>query len=293
MTTGTTTVVTPAVLRDWALPPPGGGKEQRGNLLVVAGTTETPGAALLAAEAGLRAGAGKLTVVTTAPTATALAAVVPEAMVVAVQADAGGNLAPASVDRIASLAKGADAVVVGPGFGDPDATLGLLEALVPRLELSTVVDATASAYVGQHPDGLRHLGGRAVLTVNPRELALTADRSEDEVDDDPAGVAADVAAASGVVVLCGGTAKHVVAPDGRRWVVEGGSTVLGVSGSGDVQAGVVAGLLARGAAPEQAAVWAAYAHARVGERLAGEVGPLGALAREQLPHLPRVLSEVG
>lgn len=286
-------VVTPAVLRRWPLPEPAGGKESRGHVLVVAGTATTPGAAVLAAEAALRAGAGKLSVLTTEPTAASLAVGLPEALVVPGPVDPGGNLATAAADLVCSLAQDADAVVIGPGFGDPAATADLVGHVAPRLDVATVLDATASAYLGQRPQGLRHLEGHTVLTVNPHELAQTAHRSVQSVEDDPAAVAAEVAAATGVVVLCGGTSKHVVAPDGRSWVVEGGGPVLGVSGSGDVQAGIVTGLMARGADAAQAAVWAAYVHGRAGERLAAAVGSVGALAREQLAHIPRVLAEVG
>jgi NAD(P)H-hydrate repair Nnr-like enzyme with NAD(P)H-hydrate dehydratase domain len=65
-----------------------------------------------------------------------------------------------------------------------------------------------------------------------------------------------------------------------------------VSGSGDVQAGIVAGLLARGAEPAQAAVWGGYCHARAGERLATAVGTVGYLARELPGEVPRVLAEL-
>ena len=65
-----------------------------------------------------------------------------------------------------------------------------------------------------------------------------------------------------------------------------------MSGSGDVRAGLVAGLLARGADPAQAAVWGGYLHARAGERLAGQSGPLGFLAREIAPQMPAVLVEI-
>ena len=79
---------------------------------------------------------------------------------------------------------------------------------------------------------------------------------------------------------------------GRCPRADSGSPGLGVSGSGDVRAGLVAGLLARGADPAQAAVWGGYLHARAGERLAGQSGPLGFLAREIAPQMPAVLVEI-
>ncbi|MGH3364840.1 MAG: ADP-dependent NAD(P)H-hydrate dehydratase, partial [Nocardioidaceae bacterium] len=155
-----------------------------------------------------------------------------------------------------------------------------------------VVDALASAYLTEHPEGLRQLDGRVVLTVNPTELSRTAGRDQVEVEEDPYDAALEVARRSHMVVLCGGEQKLVVTPAGESWLVQGGSPGLGVSGSGDVQAGIVAGLLARGADPGQAAVWGGYLHARTGERLASAVGKVGYLARELLSQVPQVLDEL-
>jgi hydroxyethylthiazole kinase-like uncharacterized protein yjeF len=285
------TLVTPQVLRAWPLPEPTGGKNARGSILVIGGSSETLGAVLLAAEAALRAGAGKLRLATDERAAAALAVAVPEAAVVGLATE-DGELAAGEADRLREEAAAVDAVLVGTGTTDPGATVALLGALLPGVDRPVVVDALGSAYLTEHGDGLHHLDGRAVLTVNPTELARTAGVPEEQVDEDPGATAAEVARRSRVVVLCGGTAKHVAAPDGRCWRIEGGGPGLGVSGSGDVQAGIVAGLLARGAEPAQAAVWGGYLHARVGERLAAEVGAVGYLARELPTQVPHVLTEL-
>ncbi|HEU4512275.1 MAG TPA: NAD(P)H-hydrate dehydratase [Nocardioidaceae bacterium] len=286
------TVVTPATLRSWPLPEPGSDKSARGRIAVVGGTVGTPGAVLLAGEAALRAGAGKLTVAAPGPVAVTLAVAMPEALVVGLPVSPGGSISVSAVGELVSFAQGAEAVLVGPGFGDPEECVLLLEELVPKLRGPLVVDALASAYLTEHPDGLRHLEGRVVLTVNPTELARTAGWDEDKVEDSPYDAARDVARRSQVVVLCGGEEKLVVTPDGSSWVVQGGGHGLGVSGSGDVNAGIVAGLLARGAEPSQAAVWGGYLHARSGERLASSVGAVGYLAREIPRQVPPVLAEL-
>ncbi|GAA4718062.1 NAD(P)H-hydrate dehydratase [Nocardioides conyzicola] len=292
MSTPDPVVVTPATLRDWALPEPGTGKESRGQVLVVGGSTQTPGAVRLAGEASLRGGAGKLALATVSPTAAALAVAVPESQVLALATDAD-SIAVGAADDIVDRAQAADVALVGPGFVEPAASTSLLERVLPRLTCPVVVDALGSAYLTQHPEGLHHLEGRAVLNVNPSELAHTAGSDEDEVLRDPLAAARAVAERSRVVVLCGGSSKYVVAPSGRAWVVEGGGPGLGVSGSGDVQAGIVTGLLARCADPAQAAVWGAYVHARIGERLAAAVGTVGYLARDMPEQVPAVVAEVG
>jgi ADP-dependent NAD(P)H-hydrate dehydratase len=291
MTTADPVTVTPATLRDWGLPEPGTDKESRGQLLVVGGSTQTLGAVLLAGEAALRAGAGKLAIATVEAGSGALGVAVPEAQVLGLPSD-GPHLAASSADDIVERAEAADLALLGPGFADPDASVELLERVLPRLSCPVVLDALASAYLTHHPEGLHHLDGRAVLTVNPSELARTAGRDDEEVARDPVAAARAVAARSRVVVVCGGSSKHVVAPSGDAWVVEGGGPGLGVSGSGDVQAGLVAGLLARCHDPAQAGVWGAYVHARIGERLAATTGTIGYLARELPAQAPVVLAEL-
>jgi ADP-dependent NAD(P)H-hydrate dehydratase len=287
-----TVEVTEGTLREWALPEPGSDKGARGEVLVVGGGARSPGGVLLAGEASLRVGGGKLRMATAGTVAPALAVAVPEALVAPLPESGSGSLGPAAADAVTGLVGGADVVLLGPGMDDVEASVGLLERVVPGLDAKVVLDALASAFVTAHHDGLGHLSGRCVLTVNPTELAKVLDRDEDEVSDDPVGAALDAADRTGVVVLCGGSVKAVGDPDGNSWLVRPGGPGLGVSGSGDVQAGLVAGLLARGAAPDQAAVWGAYLHGSAGDRLARTVGEVGFLARELLPVVPRLLADL-
>ena len=145
------------------------------------------------------------------------------------------------------------------------------------------------AYLTDHLDGVAHLRGKAVLSPNVGELSQTLGQ---DYDDDPRTGAVELARRTGATVVSGGAMTWIVTPDGQSWRDEGGCPGLGVSGSGDVKAGAVAGLLARGADPEQAGCWAVYAHGRAGERLAAHVGPTGFLARELLQEIPAVLSEL-
>jgi hydroxyethylthiazole kinase-like uncharacterized protein yjeF len=284
-------LVTPQVLRDWRLPVPRGGKESRGSILVIGGSAETLGAVQLAAEAALRAGAGKLQVATAQSVAPFAATALPEALVRRLPETGRGAIRADAADEVRDLAESASAVLLGPGMVDTEETQAFGAALLPSLSGPLVLDALGLACVTADAACLAHLGGRAVLTPNPKELALSLHRDADDLDD-PAGAARELAEAAGAVVGLGGATSWVVAPDGRCWRDESGGAGLGVSGSGDVRAGIVAGLMARGAEPEQAAVWAAYLHGRAGERLAASVGRLGFLARELPPEVPRVIAEI-
>lgn len=285
-------VLTARHLRDWALPAPGGGKEGRGRVLVVGGSRTTPGGVVLAGEASLRAGAGKLQILTAGSVAPGMALQIPESRTVGLPENEGGELAPAGAGQILDLASDCDAVVIGPGMGEAESAVALLTEVVPRLRTTLVLDALALAYLTEHPEGVAHLGGRAVLSPNPRELCRTLGVPEEEVKRDTPGHVVELARRSGAVVMSGTATTWIASPDGRLWRDESGTPGLGVSGSGDVKAGMVAGMLARGADPEQAAAWATYGHGRAGERLSASVGATGFLARELVAEIPRVLAEL-
>jgi len=272
------------LLRSWPLPQQGGDKSDRGTVLVVGGARQTPGAVLLAAETALRVGAGKVQVATASDTAAALAVALPEAFVQALPVLHDGELAVAGADRVVELAEKADVVLLGSGLGDPECADLFLTQIVPRLDSLVVLDALGTAFLTGRLDGLGHLSGRALLTPNLTETAALLERSEEEVGDDQLGAARAVAEATGAAVLSGGETSYGVEPHGDSWSCSAGVPGLATAGSGDVKAGAVAGLLARGATPEQAAAWGAWAHATAGERLARERP--GFLARDVLRQIP-------
>ena len=284
-------LVTPQVLREWPLPEPTGGKEARGSILVIGGSAETLGAVQLAAEAALRAGAGKLQVATAESVAPFAATALPEALVRRLPETRGGAISADAADEVRDLAESASAVLIGPGMTDKEQAQELGARLLPHLSGPLVLDALGLACVTADDTCLAHVDGRAVLTPNPKELALSLHRDPDDLGN-PAEAALELARRTQAVVGLGGATSWIAAPDGRLWRDESGGAGLGVSGSGDVRAGVVAGLLARGADPLQAAVWAAHLHGRAGERLAASVGRLGFLAREVAAEIPRVVAEI-
>lgn len=284
----TPAALTDDALRAWPLPQPddGGGKESRGRILVIAGSAEMPGAARLAGEATLRAGAGKLAIATVASAAVQLAIAVPEARVIALPETARGGIAPPGFEALQEAAADAHAIVIGPGMQDEDATCGLVRLLLRSgLPAPIVLDACAMNAVRDAAAA----PSRVCITPHAGEMAHLLERDRADVEADPAGFARAAAARFGALVVLKGAVTHLAAPDGRGWRHEGGNAGLGVSGSGDVLAGLLGGLAARGAPLEQAAAFAVRLHARAGERLAARVGSLGYLARELAFEVPALL----
>ena len=279
-------VVTPQGLRGWRLPEveDGGDKHARGTAVVVGGSVSTPGSVLLTGLAALRVGAGKLQVLTVEATSVALAVAVPEAGVVGLAAGPDGSLAPEAADEVVRRSERASAVILGPGLLDEDAAAGLLRGVLPRLDGTPVVlDGLALRGLAGSPELLPGLP--AVLTPTGGELNALLDGEELE------GVEAAQAVAQRYdAVVC--APGWVASPDGRSWRVEAGGIGLGTSGSGDVLAGLVGGVLARGAEPAQAAVWGQYLHCVAGDLLTARIGRVGFLARELLDEVPTVLSQL-
>jgi ADP-dependent NAD(P)H-hydrate dehydratase len=282
-----TTTLTPALLRDWSLPAGAESKYARGQVVVIGGARKSPGGVLLAGTAALRVGAGRLTLGVAESVAVPLAVAVPESGVVGLAETPAGAVRGTALDDVTDELGDADAVILGSGLDDADETRALLERLPGLLgrETRLLLDAFALGALPSLGEDFRPASA-VVLTPNPAEAGLLLGRDLDELEDDIARIAAKFQA----TVSCQGV---IAAPDGRRWLVGTGQGGLGTSGSGDVLAGAIGGLLARGADPEQAACWGTYLHAAAGDRLNARVGPTGYLARELLTELPTVLAELG
>lgn len=275
-------LVTAALLRDWGLPGATGSKRSRGHVAVAGGSRSTPGAVILAGLAALRVGAGVLALAVAEAVAPTVAVAVPEA--------SAAGLVLSDTDRdpgVEPLVDRADVVLIGPGLDAPGPARQLLTDVLDSAgdDTSLVLDAFALGVLPEIDSG--RVSGRTVLTPNSTEAAHLLPTSD--VDDLGSGeVARRIADRYGCAVSY---QSHIATPD-RLWLVPTGHPGLGTSGSGDVLAGAVAGLLARGADPAQAACWATFVHATAGDRLAARVGRLGFLARELVDQLPLVLVEL-
>jgi hydroxyethylthiazole kinase-like uncharacterized protein yjeF len=265
-----------------------GGKESKGRVLVIAGSRDVPGAALLAASAAMRAGAGKLRIATVESAAVALGTAMPEAMVIALaQADDGG-FAGGAVGRVEELARDVDAVVAGPGVKRSGVCKRLADVLLESQAALALDVALLETLEPLHERGLDR-SSPPVLLPNADELASLLDCERGHIEDDPVGCGLRAAQLYRSVVLVKGVTSHVVTPGGDCWTYDGGAPGLGVSGSGDVLAGIVGGLLARGAEPLDALLWAVWLHGEAGARLASKVGPIGFLAREIADEIPALM----
>lgn len=277
--------LTPNLLAAMPLPrlDAAGDKETRGRVLALAGSLQVPGAALVTGLAALRAGAGKLQLAVPSAIATVIGVAVPEARVIGLAQPPPGSEALDAATR-------SDAVVVGPGWMDEAEARAIVHALAAAGgPAALVIDAGALTCL-KDLGLLRAFAGRAVLTPHAGEMAGMLGKDKDAIEVDPLAAGREAAQATGCVVVMKGAESFIVQPDGTAWRHTGGTVGLATSGSGDVLAGVVGGLLARGCDPAQAAAWGVAAHGAAGSRLGRTVGEVGFLARELLAQIPWALS---
>ena len=243
-------------------------KTSRGRLIVVSGEMWSTGAARLAARAGLRIGAGLVTILSP-----------PDALLVNASQSTAVMVRPFDSDaELEEAAENADAVVIGPAAGVTEATVANLLGLA-RTGAAMVVDADALTVFRDDPGEL--------FQALDRDDVLTPHLGEFErvfpglLKQSPERITAVRKAAerAGAVVLLKGPDTVIAAPDGRCAVSLNGSPWLATAGSGDTLAGFIAGLIAQGMESFEAACAGVWIHAEA----AASHGP--GMISEDLPDL--------
>lgn len=272
--------------------PPAGHKGTFGHVLVVAGSEGKTGAAALAAHGAGRAGAGLVTIACPASLNDILEAKCTEAMTVPVAETPGRGLGRGAEKALLELAAGRDVVALGPGIGADPETAALVRALVPVLPRPLVLDADGLNAIAADPALLKRREAPTIVTPHPGEAARLLGMEARAVNTDRVGAARAVSERTGAVVVLKGAATITAAPDGRVIVNPTGGPNLGTGGTGDVLTGVVAGLLAQGLAPLEAAALGAYLHGFAADRLAERLGPAGALAEDVAAMIPAAMQRM-
>jgi len=267
-----------------------GHKGTFGHVLVVAGCVGKSGAAALAAEGAARAGAGLVTVGCPEAIHPILEVKCTEAMTAPLPETPVHTLGLAAEKPICDLARTREAVVLGPGVGRLDETLELVRRVAKELGGPLVLDADALIAWQGEPAGLRTRRAPTVLTPHPGEAAALLGATPTEVNADRAAAAMQLAEQTQAHVVLKGASTITACPDGRPLVINPtGGPLLATGGTGDVLAGVVAGLLAQGVAPREAGALGAYLHGAAADGLAAEYGEGGILAGELAAALPATL----
>jgi NAD(P)H-hydrate epimerase len=269
-------------------------KGTHGHLAVIAGALGKTGAAILAARAATRAGAGLVTIGCPSVVLPIVAGGILEAMTWPLPDDGAGGLAYGDAKALHALLEDKRAAVVGPGIGTGAEREALVRWLATTRPVPLVLDADALNCVAKlGPDHERPANPPPlILTPHPGEMSRLTGQPTADIQRDRLASARAAAAAWSAVVVLKGARTIVAAPDGRAWINLSGNAGLAAGGTGDVLAGIIGSLLGQGYPPEDAATLGVFLHGHAADRIAVRRGMIGLVASDLIEELPPAMLEI-
>ena len=254
-----------------------------GRVLVVGGAQGFTGAIILCAGGALRSGAGLVTVAAPAGVASIVPAAQPCAMTLPLP-DHAGAFAATAADPIADFAQHCQALAIGPGLGCTEQTELLLERLLPRLGLPTLIDADALNVLARRSHLLDQLPSHTVLTPHPGEMRRLDPTATGSTEDERITAARRLAERTGATVVLKGH-RTVVADSHRHVINQTGNPGMATGGSGDVLSGIIASIAAQGLSIFDAARLGVHVHGLAGDLAASAIGRTSLIASDLLTYL--------
>ncbi|MCE5271608.1 NAD(P)H-hydrate dehydratase [bacterium] len=268
-------------------------KGDYGRVLVVGGSTGLTGAPVMAAQSAMTIGAGLVTAAPPASLNAVFEAKLTEVMSAPLPDSGLGYLAAGALEPLLKrLSAGVDVLALGPGLGRAPETADLVRELVGRLECPAVLDADGLNAFEGCAERLSGCKAPLVITPHPGEMGRLSGLSAAQIKADPLRVARGFAMSHGLVLVLKGNPSLIADRDGRVVINPTGGPSLAKGGSGDVLTGMIAGLLAQGLEPFEAAVCAVYLHGLCADLAAKKLSEYCVSATELLRVLPEAINSV-
>jgi NAD(P)H-hydrate epimerase len=294
-------ITTELITEDWiksVLPkrPANAHKGTFGKLLVVAGSINYIGAAYLACMGAARIGTGLVTLGTAQSLLPILSSKLTEVTYVPLPEAGTGIIASGAASVLQQCLPDYNVLLIGCGLGQNAEVIEFVKSTLFTLpknrSLSLVLDADALNTLAQIPQWWQKLGKDVILTPHPGEMARLTGVSLDKIQQERLEVAQKAAREWQKVVVLKGAYSIVAAPDGQTKISQVANPGLASAGTGDVLSGVIAGLLAQGLSPFDAAACGVYLHGQAGNLVRQEMGDIGMLASDLLPMLPQAIKTI-
>ncbi|WP_027364177.1 bifunctional ADP-dependent NAD(P)H-hydrate dehydratase/NAD(P)H-hydrate epimerase [Desulfotruncus alcoholivorax] len=262
-----------------------------GRVLVIAGSRGMSGAAILAAEAAARAGAGLVTLGVPSAIHDIAENKLTEVMTFPLADTSKGNVSHTALKDILDRCHSSNVVAIGPGLGTAAETATLVKDIIMNITIPCVLDADGLNAMAGKAGLLNSIKSNLVITPHPGEMARLTGYSVKDIQQDRIGITAQKAKEWGCTILLKGARTVICGPDGSTYINQTGNPGMASGGSGDVLTGLIAGLIAQGLTPLNAAVAGAFIHGRAGDVTAKEMGISGMLAGDLLQRVPYVTKE--
>ena len=266
-----------------------------GHVLVIAGSRNYVGAAYLASQASVRAGAGLTTLATPESVYPIAAAKTTEPIHLPLAEDAEGRVSARAAEALQGGSERYTNILVGCGLGLSEGTAKFVRDLLFSGEgsglsgLPALVDADGLNNLARIDGWPERRRGPMVLTPHPGEMATLTGLSTSEIQNDRVAVAREYAAKWNVCLVLKGANTVIAEPNGIVRVAPFANPGMASGGTGDVLSGVIAGLMAQGLAPAVAASCGVFLHGAAGQEIVSKLGNTGTVASDLLPEIPAVV----
>jgi len=260
-----------------------------GHILVLAGSAKFSGAAVLCAEAAMRAGAGLVTIGIPKSLNTAIIKIKPkEVMTLPLPETKEKTLSPIGYKEIRKISAQADVLVIGPGLTTNKSTQLLVRKIVRHINRAKIIDADALNALAGHLDLLR---ANDILTPHPGEMSRLIKKSVSEIQKKRKETAQRFAEDYKVTLALKG--HHTVVADYKKkvFINKTGNPGMATAGSGDVLTGIIAAFLGQGLTPFAAAKYGVYLHGLAGDLAAKEKTRLGMIASDIITKIPEAIKQ--
>ena len=279
----------------WSLLPirdPASNKTQVGKVLIVAGSRGLTGAAALAAEGAMKAGAGLAVLAVPQSLNTILETKLTEAMTLPLPETNEGSLSLEAEEQISAKLSWASVVALGPGLSRYGETLELVRRLITKIRHPMVLDADALFAISPWEKNFPKLKAPVIITPHEGEFSRLMGWKIQDVMSDRIAAAQRAAELFNVIVLLKGAPCIIASPEGRVYINSTGNAGMASGGVGDALTGIIAGLLGQGLEPFLAAAVGAFLHGRAGDIVAEEAGEMTLIAGDLIEALAKAIRSV-
>ena len=243
-------------------------KQTFGHVLALAGSRGKTGAAILCARAALKAGAGLVTLGIPDEVADVFQSRVTDEMTLPLPSNSGSLSVKARELIFSFIHEHADVLAAGPGLGVTGDTKKLLPDIIRTCPAPMVLDADALNSLNGDCRPLAQAKSPVIITPHPGEMGRLIGKKAADIEKDRLGAALSLSTETGACVVLKGARTVIASPEGKIFINPTGTPGMAKAGTGDVLTGMIAGLLAQGLPPAEAAVLGVYVHGLAGE-LAG------------------------
>ncbi len=263
-----------------------------GHLFILAGSFGKTGAAVMAGKAALKMGAGLVTIGTPKSCLPIIARSMMELMTEPLAETEEKTLSEEALEKVLTLLKDKDAILIGPGITTNSSTSALVFSLLEKIDKPMVIDADGLNILASKPEVLKNKKKNIVLTPHPGEFARLLKKTTKEILKNKIEYARDFASNYNVYLILKGYRTLIATPQGKVYVNPTGNPGMATAGSGDVLSGMLGGMIVQEKEFLESVLAGVYVHGLCGDLASQKIGEKSIVAGDLITYLPKAIKSL-